>query len=138
MNIEEKAKSLLKIRPHHSEELRRKLLMRGFKREEIASVIDKLTEEGLIDNDQFAQVFLDNLVKYKSFGFYGLKAKLMQRGLPSSEAETLLKEKLSLDEELAIARKVLEKSRETDRTKLAQKLSRKGFRSEIIVRLIQR
>ncbi len=132
MNAYEKALKLLKIRPHHSEELRRKLMMRGFKREEVASAIDKLAEEGLIDNEQFAQVFLDNLVKYKSFGFYGLKAKLMQRGLPGNEAETLLKEKLSLDEELAIARKFLEKSRETDRTKLAQKLSRKGFRSEVI------
>ncbi|MEJ0021928.1 MAG: regulatory protein RecX [Candidatus Doudnabacteria bacterium] len=137
MNIEEKAKSLLKIRPHHSEELAKKLLMRGFDREQVNAVIAKLTDEKLIDNQQFAQNYLDSLIRYKSFGFYGLKAKLMQRGIDGKDAEALLKENLPIETEKEIALKAVEKSQEKDKAKLAQKLSRKGFRSEVIREVVK-
>ncbi len=133
----DKAVSLLKIRPHHSKELTRKLTMRGFRSDEVASVISKLEQEKLIDNDLFAQTLLDNLIKYKTFGFYGLKAKLMQRGLDSREAEKLLKESLSLEDERVIALRFLEKQKEPDKIKLAQKLARKGFRNEVIKELLK-
>lgn len=136
MDAYEKAKSLIKIRPHHSEELIKKLLMRGFDRERINSAIQKLIEEQLIDNEQFAQVYLDSLIRYKTFGFYGLKAKLMQRGIPNRDAEVLLKEKLPIEKEKEIALKVAEKLQEKDKIKLAQKLSRKGFRSEVIQQIV--
>lgn len=132
MNIEEKANSLLKIRPHHSEELRKKLLLRGYGADEINRVILTLMEDGLINNVQFAQNYLDELLRTKTFGFYGLKAKLMQRGIAGNEAESLLKENLSLEKEKEIALRVVEKAGEIDKIKLAQKLSRKGFRVEVI------
>ena len=131
-NIYDKAVKLLKIRPHHSEELTKKLLLRGFAKSDINSVILKLTDEKLIDNQQFAQMYLDSLLRFKSFGFYGLKAKLMSRGIASNEADNLLKENLSIELEKEIALRVVEKQKEPDKIKLAQKLSRKGFRSEVI------
>ena len=134
--VYDKAVKLLKIRPHHSEELRRKLLLRRFDREDIDQTIEKLTEENLLNNDQFAQIYLDSLLRFKTFGFYGLKSKLMKRGLASNEAEKLLKETLSLELEQEIAQRVVEKDRDKDKIKLAQKLSRKGFRSEVIRSLI--
>jgi regulatory protein len=131
-SIYERAVKLLKIRPHHSEELVKKLTLRGFNREEIEEVIVKLQEENFIDNDAFAQMYLDSLLRFKTFGFYGLKSKLMSRGIASNEAEKLLKENLSTEQELEIAGRFLEKQKETDKNKLAQKLSRKGFRIEVI------
>jgi regulatory protein len=132
----EKAVKLLKIRPHHTEELRRKLQMRGYDREDIDAVLRKLQEENLIDNDQFAQMYLEELLRVKTFGFYGLKAKLMQRGIASNVADKLLRENLSIEIETEIAMKVVERearsSKPEDKNKLAQKLQRKGFRSEVI------
>lgn len=130
--VYEKAIKLLKIRPHHSEELTKKLLMRGFSREDVTVVIQKLIDEKLIDNKSFAQAYLDELLRTKTFGFYGLKAKLMSRGIPGTDAESLLKEKLSLEKEKEIALRVVERIGKIDKVKLAQKLSRKGFRSEVV------
>ncbi|MBI4363571.1 MAG: regulatory protein RecX [Candidatus Doudnabacteria bacterium] len=135
-NAYEKALNLLKIRLHHSEELARKLVSRGYKRADVAEAINKLTQAGLLDNAQFAQTYLDNLIKYKIFGFYGLKAKLMMRGIASNEAEALLLENLPVERETEIARRFVEKQNETDKVKLAQKLSRRGFRSQVIKRLL--
>ena len=137
MNAYEKATSLIKIRPHFSGELAKKLSLRGFSKLDIEKVINQLTEEGLLDDSQFAQIYLDNLIKYKTFGFYGLKAKLMQRGIANSDAEVLLKEKLSMKDEKKIAERFLEKEKKPNKLKLAQKLSRKGFRTEIISSFLQ-
>ena len=137
--IYEKAIKLLKIRPHHSEELTRKLLLRGYNREEVREVIQKLAEEKQFDNESFAQMYLDELLRNKTFGFYMLKAKLMQRGVASNEAESLLKENLSIEDELKIATKIMEgeerRGKGIDKIKIAQKLQRRGFRSEVINKL---
>ncbi len=135
----EKAVKLLKIRPHHSEELKRKLQMRGYDRVQIDEVLRKLQEENLIDNDQFAQMYLEELLRTKTYGFYGLKAKLMQRGIASNIADNLLRENLPIEFEVEIAMKIVSRkpndmSRE-DKIKLAQQLQRKGFRSEVIRRV---
>ena len=132
-----KAIKLLKIRPHHSEELSRKLLMRGFDREIVVAVTEKLVRENLIDNESFAQNYLDELIRNKSFGFYGLKAKLMQKGIPAADAEKLLQENLSVEVEKQIALRVVERAQDMDKVKLMQKLSRKGFRSEVISQVIR-
>jgi len=149
--IYEKAIKLIKIRPHHSEELVRKLLMRHFDRELVVEVIQKLQEEKLLDNQQFAQMYLDELIRNKTFGFYGLKAKLMTRGIASNEAEKLLKENLSIEKETELAQRVVaaserraspildgrEREKNIDKLKLSQKLSRKGFRSEVIREVVK-
>lgn len=136
-SIYEKAVSLLKIRPHHSEELRKKLKLRGFSSDQIDEVIVKLTEEELLNNQQFAQNYVEELIRNKTFGFYGLKAKLMQRGIPGNEADALLKENLSIEKETELAMKIVERAAGLDKIKLAQKLQRKGFRGDVISRAIR-
>ena len=130
MNAYEKALKLLKIRPHHSAELTKKLLMRGFGKSDIEGVIKKLQDQNLVDNDQFAQMYLDELLRNKVLGYFGFKAKLMQRGIPSDEADSLLKRTVSLERERMNAAKIAEK--EEDKRKLVYKLQSRGFRSEII------
>jgi regulatory protein len=132
MNAYDKAVSLLKIRSHYSGELAKKLILRGFEQAEVSEVINRLLAAGMLNDAEFVQVFLANLIRLKTFGFYGLKAKLMQRGIPSPEAEQLLKEKLSIETEKQIAQRVIDRAGKVDKIKLMQKLSRKGFRSEII------
>ena|SRR5471030_1582926 len=138
MNIEEKAKSLLKIRPHHSKELERKLLMRRFNREQITGLIEQFNADGFLNDEQFGQLYLDELLRTKTFGFYGLKAKLMSRGIDGNDAERLLKENLSLEMEKEIARRVVERVGKIDKVKLTQKLSRKGFRGDVIREVISK
>ncbi len=132
----EKALKLLKIRPHSSVELIRKLTLRGFNETEAKSVAQTLQTEGLINDGEFAQLFLDSLIRFKTFGFYGLMAKLRQRGIEKAMAEELLREFFPIEQELEIAQKVAARDSKGDKIKLAQKLSRKGFRSEVIHQVI--
>jgi regulatory protein len=135
--VYDKALVFLKIRPHSSSELRRKLIMRGFDKNIIEQTLLTLTSEGLINDEQFARAYLDSLVRFKTFGFYGLLAKLAQRGVERNYAEQLLRENFGLADEKEIALRVVEKDRKGDKLKLMQKLSRKGFRSEVIREIVK-
>ncbi|MBI4049810.1 MAG: RecX family transcriptional regulator [Candidatus Doudnabacteria bacterium] len=134
--IYNKALKLLERRLHTRLELERKLLLRGYEGLLVAEVIERLTELDYLNDQRFAEIFLDNLIKYKTFGFYGLKAKLLQRGIASNEAEQLLKDKLPFEKETEIAQRVLDKKREKNPVKLAQALSRKGFRTQVIKQIL--
>ena len=133
----DKALNLIKIRPHLSAEIRKKLTLRGFNAAVAAQVTMDLVGQGLINDEDSARNFLDSLIRFKTYGYYGLKAKLMQRGLASNEAENLLKNGLTLDAEQMIAQKILDKENEPDKNRLMQKLSRKGFRTEVISRVLR-
>src|SRR5690348_13661905 len=132
----DKALVFLKIRPHHSGELAQKLALRKYEREEIDQVIRELRAEGLLNDAQYAESYAQELIRNKSYGYYMLMAKLQQRGIPKLEAENLLAANFSPEKELEIARRVAGRERGTDKIKLAQKLSRRGFRSQIISQII--
>ena len=132
----EKALKLLKIRSHGSQELQRKLVLKGFNKETALAVTDHLAGTGLINDAEYARNFLMNLIKYKTFGFYMLKAKLMQRGIDRELINELLLD-FSLEDEKAIALKLVERKKEIDPVRLARSLSSKGFRTEVIKNILE-
>lgn len=135
MNAYEKAIQLLKIRPHHSAELGRKLSLRKFSPEAVKEALNRLAQENLLNDSQFLETLLDNLIRYKNFGFFMLKAKLMQRGASSGEAEAMLRENYPLEAEIKTGQRLIERYKSLDRMKLVQKLSSRGFRTEAIRQL---
>src|SRR5438046_969591 len=73
---------LLSLRGQATAILQEKLVRKGYAQAEIAAAIKRLTELGYLNDDQFAQIFFDNLMKYKGFGYFGIKKKLMQKKIP--------------------------------------------------------
>lgn len=136
VNIYEKALQFIKIRPHHSQELRRKLAYKGFAKGEIDDCLDRLSEAGLVNDSDFAARYLESLILHKTLGFYGLKAKLISRGVASNEAEKLLSANFTLEKEAQIAQNFTERFPKTEKVKLAQKLSRRGFRPQVISQIL--
>lgn len=134
--IYNKAIKLLEGRFHSVSELKRKLEIKGYNKQDVAEVLEKLKNHDYLNDERFAEVFLDNLIKYKTFGFYGLKAKLLTRGISKDIIDDLLSN-LSLEQEVAIAQKLIQKKREKDRVKLARSLSAKGFRTEVIQKVLE-
>jgi regulatory protein len=130
--VYDKALVFLRIRPHSSGELRRKLSLRGFDKDLIERALATITSQGLLNDGNFAAEYLDSLIRLKTFGYYGLMAKLLQRGIPKHDAEKLLREKLTFEVEKQIAQRLVAKGRIGDKLKLMGKLSRKGFRSDVI------
>lgn len=138
-------------------EMRDKMQKRGYTLATIEKTIDQLVEQKYLDDQRYAEVYLENLKKYKTFGFYGIKKKLMEKRLPAGIIESVLSEGLGQEEEMKIARKFLKKAgvevREKKieegsqysvfneeaskaKQKTAGRLKARGFRSEIISRLL--
>lgn len=137
--IYDKAIKLLSLRLHTTGELYRKLKARGFKEEEIRPVLRKLEELKFLDDERFAQIFVDNLKRYKDFGYYGIKAKLLLRQIPSDLAEEALREFFTLEEEEAVAKRLVAKLKRQGRTdwdKLVRSLTSRGFRNEVIRKVL--
>lgn len=98
----------------------------------IEQALAQLSEQKYLNDGDFARMFTQNLVKYKTFGYYGIMAKLKQRGIANDLAVEVLEEELDLDTEKKIAQKAIGKSSKKEPMKLAQMLQRKGFRSQVI------
>ena len=135
--VYDKAIKLLSMRQHTKFELSKKLSARKYSAELIQQVLNELSEQRLLNDRQFAEVFLDNMIRYKTFGYYMLRAKLQQRGIDTQTATELLEENFSNEQELAVAQKFLNRNKNKDKIKLAQALSRKGFRAPIISNVLK-
>jgi regulatory protein len=117
-------------------EIREKLRIKNYEAGITDKVIEQLKENHYLNDENYAQVYLDNLKKYKTFGYYGIKKKLMEKRLPSNIIESVLSEGLGEEEEAKIANRLLKKLDEADKQKLAQKLKAKGFRMGVISKLV--
>lgn len=131
----DKALRLLSMRMHSMSELTKKLERKGFGKEAVAKIIVQLREQDLLNDERAASSYLDSLIAYKTFGYYGIKAKMIQKGFSQELIEDLLASRLDLGVEESIAKKFLEKKPRT-KVSAAQALSRKGFRSQIIGKLL--
>src|SRR3989344_1951830 len=130
--VYEKAVKLLAMRLHTTGELQKKLKIRGFKDADILLVLRRLEDLNFLDDLRFAQIFIENLKRYKDFGYFGIKTKLLARQIPSPMAEEALREFFTPDEELAVATRLLKKYAKKTYEQKARALSSRGFRSEII------
>ncbi len=142
---------LLSLRLRTTGEIREKMKNRGYTLAVSEKVIADLLEQKFLDDQKYAEIFLDNLKKYKNFGFYGIKKKMMEKRLPSSIIDRVLEEGLLVDEEIKIAERLLEKFtlsnaakrprqksgfNKAENKKIAQRLSSRGFRSEVLARIL--
>lgn len=129
----EAALSALDHSARTAKELERSLLSKGYVPTAVGSVIDRLTENRLIDDRQIAGRIAESNAS-KPVGVYALKRKLRAKGISEEDVTEAL---ASFDDEqqLAAARQAAEKlhrkysslpAREA-RAKLSQALARRGF-----------
>ena len=87
------ALNLLARREHSHQELERKLLVRGFSAQAVASAIEELVRQGSQSNTRFAEHYVYSRVQ-KGFGPLRIRAELRERGIenplvaPSLEGST--------------------------------------------------
>lgn len=140
-------------------EIREKMEKRGYTSAVIGNVLDQLHSQKYLDDERYAEVFLDNLKQYKNLGYFGIKRKFMAKKLPPELISKILDEGLPLEDELKIAKRFLKKegvevkSSATDdemdvsystydeaqgkqKQKIIAKLKSRGFRGETIARLV--
>jgi len=140
-------------------EIREKMIGRGYSSAVIENILDQLHQQKYLDDERYAEVYLENLKQYKNLGYYGIKKKFMLKKLPADIIGKILDEGLSVEEELKIAKRLLKKegaavsssddTEASDNTyniyneeqgkqkqKLAQKLKARGFRGDVVAKLV--
>jgi regulatory protein len=132
----------LTFRPRSASEVEKRLFIKGFSAVTIASVIDRLTGEGCLDDAEFARAWVRDRLALKPKGKRALVAELKAKGVAAETAESTVEETLTEDEE-ELARRAfrgfkrrLEKGSPGDAKKRTYTfLMRRGFPSDIAVRL---
>jgi len=132
---------ILSRRDHSIVELRRKLEKKGFPEGEIRRVLAEGLRLGYLDDERAAHALINRL-KRKGCGVRRIRFELRQRGLSGDPFIALLQNCFSPEEELGLARRVLERKLKTcsaaegelaKRARLYRFLVGRGF-SELSIR----
>lgn len=135
-------------RSHFRAELVGKLTQRGYDDAEIESTLDRLTEQGYVDDRRTAEEFVRSRLARQPTGRRRLRHDLARRGVDHDLIDTVLTSLVEDDEELASAREAAERwwarrgagiaeddwdALQTRRAALARHLERRGFPRHAIV-----
>jgi regulatory protein len=138
----QQALKFLNFRQRSQAEVERNLKDHQFPEEIVAGVIDRLQNNGLLDDSHFAQAWVENRSEFRPRGKNLLRLELRQRGLQDEVIESAI---LNIDEgELAYqaglkqARKLRDLEWNQFRQKMYGFLSRRGFDYEYISPVIER
>jgi len=137
---------LLGLRLRTSGEIERKMQERGYAEKVIGEVVARLLKEGFVDDEQYAHIYIENMMNYKIYGFFMAKKKLMERRLALPLIEQKLEELFTPAQELKIAGRFLDKEIKLrgkaekltyeDKQKFGNKLQTRGFRGETITKAL--
>ena len=145
-NIRKIVLASLERRRRTRSELETILRRKGFGSPAFGPILDRLTEVGLIDDLQYARVFLERRAASKPRGARLLRSELLAKGIPGDVADQALAERKAESDPVDDALKALKlwlprqaklEPRER-RQKLWQFLARRGFSADVIEQAARR
>ena len=136
---------LLELQFRSEGELRQKLEQKAYATAVIDQTLQKLMEAGFINDQRLIESVIRGYKEYKLYGFNQVKVKLIQRRFAKSLIEQALQDHFTLEDELIVARKLLEKlrgrvradSEQVVQQKLIQRLQSHGFRSQVLFKALK-
>lgn len=138
----EKALSLLGYRARSTNELKKKLSEKGFSERTIDRVITDFKRVGLLDDTQFAAMYVRSRMLQRPMGKRLLKQELRQKGITEDIIDPVLADEYGEESEVEVARKLILKKRkkplgddisaQKEKKKLYNFLVRRGFDWEVI------
>lgn len=136
---------LLNLSMRTVSEVEQKMVKRGYGKKVIIQVINNLKEDKFLDDDNYAEVFINSMKNYKTWGRFMMKKKMLEKKLPASLIEQKLSELVTDEDELEIAKrfvskqindsKALKKLDYQEKQKLMRKLMSRGFAMDTVVKL---
>lgn len=135
---------LIDIRPRSGFEIRRSLQKKGIGEPVIEEVIERLVRNGLVNDRQFAQLWVENRLEFRPRGRRALAYELRNKGIPDRIVQETLDTYLSDEESLAYAaalkytRKLANLEKMDFRRKLGGFLARRGFDYDTTAPVIER
>ena len=130
----------LSRRPHAEEEIRQKLIRKGFEEPALTRVLARLNEAGLLDDAAFARAWVENRLTYRPRGASALRVELKRKGVPGAAIDAALE---SFEEDLAARRAAQKAMRRyaglepgVARRRLMGYLSRRGFGYSVVKEVV--
>jgi regulatory protein len=142
MDADERRKALelayrvLGARERTAHELRGSLERRGYGEYVVASVIEELTAEGLLDDERYARLFADDRRRLDQWGRERIATDLVRRGVAPDLVEAAVGE-VGREDELAAALDLLEQKfrapleGDRDRDRAWRLLVRRGYERDL-------
>jgi regulatory protein len=136
---------LLERRERSAAEIRQSLVKHQYSAEVIDQVLERLSQSGLVNDERFAQLWVENQSQFRPRSRKALAYEMRQRGIATTAIEQALNKITTEDEEeLAYqaackqARKLKNLDWKDFRVKLGGFLARRGFSYEVSAPAIQR
>lgn len=144
MNIKEEAVKYLSSRPRTCKEMEKRLLSKGFEKDEITETVEELKELGYLNDREYAVMYL-NYGFTKNKGIKLIKYELFEKGVSGEDIDNAISDyeeeygyDFVKDERIRAseyAKKTFEGEIEDEkaRMKLARRLSAKGYDSGTVL-----
>jgi regulatory protein len=133
---------VISYRPRSVHEVQKKLKEKGFDETVVALVIERLKENGLLQDKEFAQAWIENRTVFRPRSQKLMALELRQKGVPDEVVQEALVESVD-DETLAYqaairyARRLKKLEWLEFRKKLSAYLARRGFSFEVVGPLVR-
>jgi len=132
----QRALRFLSYRPRSEKEVVDNLQKHETPEQVVEEIIERLKQNGMVDDVKFARLWLENRSEFRPRGYYALRSELRQKGIGDAVIETSLGEIDELELAFRAGRKKAAKLTSGDEQVFKQKLygflSRRGFNYEII------
>ena len=111
------------------------LLQKGFDHEEIEGILSKLKEKKFVDDDRYIREFIDYYKNTKLCSKFFAEQKIIEKvGREKKDlCKQLIKENYTEDEEVDVAKKLIEKKKITEDEEIQKMLASKGFSFKTII-----
>lgn len=128
MTAYDKALYLLSIREYSEGELRSKLSLKGFSKEDIESAVSSLKGEGALSDGRFARSFIRSRLRKSPEGKNMLMMRLESKGVDRSISKNALEEAWTEGEYIVPLKKEMEKlEKKYGRENMLLRIKKKGF-----------
>ena len=136
---------LIKFRPRSEHELRGRLAEKGFSDAAVRTVVEDLRKTGLVGDARFARYFAVQQCSAKPVGRRLLLSRLRSKGIDAGLAEEAVQQATEGKDELERAREAASRRapaleglpREAAQRRLFGYLSRRGFSSEVVYKVVK-
>ena len=136
------AARLLGYRPRSEHEMKQRLNQHGFDSDTIGAVLDRLKEQGLLDDGNFATFWRDNRQSFSPRSQWLIRVELRQKGVPEDIINQVVSSIDDADNAYRTAKKKADSLTITDyqnfRRRLGEYLKRRGFGYSVIIKTIER
>ena len=138
---------LLSGRDYTTQGLQRKLQLRGFAASDAKASVERLVQEGYLNDRRYADCFITTARENGRFTGIRLLQELRRRGVPSELLDELLREQPDQDRELEQARRLVARhysnfnpqlADDRERRRIAGFLQRRGYRMALINSLLDK